>query len=179
MKTSIWIIILSVILCGVILLCPFLTPAEITETEEIQVLDLSDVVPDEEDYIQYEIVMLDGPAVAPNIKLYPKEKTFEFMIHPLSSYLPTGHYNIENGKLTLDCDTDDNVYVFSLTPLKQEQTDPDYETVEGLRLSYLNFLADESTPLPMIKESASANEATLPFSENASFIPVTVVITTK
>lgn len=177
MKTSIWIIILSVILCAVIFLCPLLTPTP--DQPLVEEVDLSDVIPDEEDYIQYQTVMLDGPAVQPNVKLYPKDKTFVFTIHPLSSYLPTGHYTIEDNKLILDCDTDENVYVFRMTPLKTDKPAPDYETVESLRLAYLDFLPEESSELPMIKESASSDEATPPFSESASFIPVTVVITTK
>lgn len=177
MKTSVWIIILSVILCSVIFLCPLLFPTE--NTENIEKVDLSEVIPDEEDYIEYQIVMLDGPTPAPNVKLYPKDNRFEFLIHPLSSYLPVGHYTIKDNKLILDCDTDDNIYTFRMMPLKDAKANPDYSTVESLRLTYLNFLADESTELPKIKSSATNTEASPPFSAGASFIPTKVVITTK
>lgn len=177
MKTSVWIIILSAILCAVIFLCPFLIPA--SNQSSVEEVDLSDVIPDEEDYIEYQIVMLDGPTPAPNVKLYPKEKRFEFMIHPLSSYLPIGHYTIEDNKLILDCDSDENVYVFRMTPLKEDKPAPDYETVESLRLSYLDFLAGESSDLPKFRYSATDTEPTLPFNSGASFIPTKVVITTK
>lgn len=177
MKTSVWIIILSIILCGAIFLFPLLIPDnDLNSAKEV---DLSDVIPDEEDFIQYQVMILDGPTPAPNIKLYPKEKKFEFMIHPLSDYLPIGHYTIENNKLTLDCDKDDNVYVFSLTSLKETEKEPDFDSLETLRLFYLNFIAEESTTLPMFKNSSSDEEATLPFTTGASFVPIKVIVTTK
>ncbi|MBE6738548.1 MAG: M56 family metallopeptidase [Ruminococcaceae bacterium] len=109
----------------------------------------------EEGYIDYSYQ--DESALRnPNVRLYPKSKSFEFFIHSLSSLLPTGNYEIENSKLILIAEGVSNqTYVFNI-----------------IDSDNLEFVESDSSPIPTYKISQSA-PSNKPFEDGAVFTKLT------
>lgn len=156
-KPAFWVILLSLVLCVAVGLCFLTNPVKENENSDPNsdlAQNLPEILPADcitDNYILYTYQDATNSNKTSHIKLYPKDESFEFMINPLSSYLPMGTYAIEGNTLILDCD-DDNQYVF-----------------EFLDSYTLMFIENESSELPVFKYSADDTEATKPFYDGTRF----------
>ena len=159
-KPAFWVTILSLFLCLAIGICFLTNPVSekesSTESTKSDVIEnLPDILPADcitDNYILYTYTAADNSAKNSYIKLYPEDNSFELMLSPLSSYLPMGKFTIEGKKLTLECDSDDNVYTFKFL---------DSYTLE--------FIQDESAELPKYKYSEEDTETSPPFGDRTHF----------
>lgn len=174
-KPTFWIICVALIISIVASVCLLTNPIEedkVTTTNNTEKIYTIPAVNETEEYLQFQLLMLDGDPPIPYVRLYPENNRFEFMLHKLSSYLPIGTYNIDGDKLILKCDGEDtNKYVFSIHSLSSHASANEYyQDPELLKLCHLEFNADESSELPKFKLSGSDTEAKPPYENGADFV---------
>lgn len=169
-KPAFWIIIVALIISLVASVCLLTNPVE--DNSDTILFETETITIHNNDYLQYQLLLLDGDPPIPYVRLYPEDTRFEFMLHKLSSYLPTGTYTIEGDKLILECDGEDtNKYVFRICSLNSHASaNGYYKDPELLKYCTLEFIADESSELPKFKYYATDTEAKPPFENGAYFI---------
>ncbi len=162
-KPAFWVSVVAIILCITLGVCFLTNPVEKQDEGEGAVADAYEepdpyiTLPEDTSGLGYiEYAHFDNETILKDsyVKLYPDTERFELMLSPLSSYLPTGTYTITEDKLTLDCEGNEKMYVFTFTSKDANS---------------LKFVASESSEIPKYKYSEKDKNSTSVFEDGAIF----------
>lgn len=177
-KPAFWIIIVALIITIVASVCLLTNPVE-DNTEELSATIQTDVpetlvvFPESNsnnNYLKFSYTDPDIHLKSSYLKLYPKNNRFEFMLNPLSSYLPIGTYNIEGDKLILNTDGNNDTFVFRIKDTGENKVFMDKDSSEyTIAFTTLEFVENESTKIPKYKFSEDAPNALSAIDNGAVF----------